>query len=207
MRDRSLAFIKHQERMATQLGTERGGLLRSTNHVRDRASKLSKPPFQIVKRSEEQVPGRRRAVFPPASYNLSSAVPVCVVQMATQDRAGPSAPRRSTTGEHRKGHVDLPQPLPFKTGLHVTVEPTAYCCRGQYSHLILTALATTAEPVEKHGVIPFILSRFRNKITREAASDEQLVALSPKALCRTTTAPGSSGSILACLLTTHLRGR
>ncbi|KAL3190492.1 hypothetical protein MRX96_020007 [Rhipicephalus microplus] len=125
--------------------------------------------------------------------------------MAAQDPAGQSAHRCSTTGEYRKDHVALPPTVPLKTGPQVTVEPTAHCCRGQYSHLILTALATTAEPVEKHGVIPFKLSRCRKKIEREAASDEQLVALSPKALGRTATAPGSSGSILACLLTTRLR--
>ncbi|KAL3190498.1 hypothetical protein MRX96_020013 [Rhipicephalus microplus] len=39
MCDWSLAMINHQERMATQLGTARGGLLRSTNHVRDRHPK------------------------------------------------------------------------------------------------------------------------------------------------------------------------
>ncbi|KAL3190487.1 hypothetical protein MRX96_020002 [Rhipicephalus microplus] len=125
--------------------------------------------------------------------------------MATQERAGPSAPRRSTTGEHRRGHVDLPPTIPVMTGLQAQVHPTLRCCRGQYSVLIFTPLATTAEPVEKHGGIPFKLSRFRNKIEREAASDEQLVTLPPKALARTSTAPGSSGSILTCLLTTHLR--
>ncbi|KAL3190500.1 hypothetical protein MRX96_020015 [Rhipicephalus microplus] len=39
MRDRSLAMIKHQERTVTKLGTAWGGLLRSTNHVRDRRAK------------------------------------------------------------------------------------------------------------------------------------------------------------------------
>ncbi|KAL3190490.1 hypothetical protein MRX96_020005 [Rhipicephalus microplus] len=170
--------------------------------TRERVGRAAIPNCEAFGRAS---PWKKTRCVPACLVQAFFSGPVCVVQMATQDRAGPSAPRRSTTGEHRRGHVDLPPTIPLKTGLQAQVDPTLRCCRGLYSLLILTPLAPTAEPVEKRGVIPFKLSRFRNKIEREAASDEQLVAVSPKALARTATASGSSGSILACLLTTHLR--
>ncbi|KAL3244811.1 hypothetical protein MRX96_047127 [Rhipicephalus microplus] len=126
--------------------------------------------------------------------------------MATQDPTGPGATRRSTTGDHCRGHLVIPPTLLRTAGLPPPVETMVRCFRGQYSHSILTALATTAEPVQKHNMILSKLPRFRDRIDWEVAWDEQLLTLlSPTALRTTATAPGSFGGILACLLTLRPR--
>ncbi|KAL3244814.1 hypothetical protein MRX96_047130 [Rhipicephalus microplus] len=100
-----------------------------------------------------------------------------MVWMATQDRTGPGATRRSTTGDHRRGHVVIPPILLRTAGLPPPVETMVRCCRGQYFHSILTALATTAKPVQKHDMIPLKLQRFCYDIELEVAWDEQLLKL------------------------------
>ncbi|KAL3196595.1 hypothetical protein MRX96_015455 [Rhipicephalus microplus] len=96
--------------------------------------------------------------------------------MGTQDRTGPGATQRSTTGDHCRGRVVIPPTLLRKAGLPPPVETIVRCCGGRYSHFILTVLATTAEPVQK-CMIPSKLPRFRYDNEWEAAWDEQLVTL------------------------------
>ncbi|KAL3222803.1 hypothetical protein MRX96_049948 [Rhipicephalus microplus] len=102
---------------------------------------------------------------------------MCMVRMATPDRTQPSVPRCSSTGDNRRGHVVIPPTLPRTARLQAPVDTKLCCCRGQYSHSFLTALATTAEPVKKHDMIPSKLPRFRYNTDWEALWDEQLVTL------------------------------
>ncbi|KAL3222800.1 hypothetical protein MRX96_049945 [Rhipicephalus microplus] len=126
--------------------------------------------------------------------------------MATQDRIGPGATRLSTTGDHHRGHVVIPPTLLRTAGLPPPVETTVRCFCGQYSHSIFTALATTAEPVQKHHMIPSKLPKFLYDIERGSGMGRAAACTqSPNALRTTATAPGSSSGILACLLTSRLR--
>ncbi|KAL1422768.1 hypothetical protein MTO96_021741 [Rhipicephalus appendiculatus] len=96
--------------------------------------------------------------------------------MATQDRTGPRESRRSTTRARLRSPVISP-PLPRVAGLQPPVDLSVRSCRGQYSYSILTALATTAGPDDKHGLMPSKAPACRNKIERGVTSDEQLAAL------------------------------
>ncbi|KAL3197416.1 hypothetical protein MRX96_053900 [Rhipicephalus microplus] len=122
-----------------------------------------------------------------------------MVWIAAQDRTGPGATRRSATGDHRRGHVVIPPTLIRTARLPSPMETKVRCFRGQYSHFILTVPETTAEPVQKHYMIP---SKLPIPLRHRVGSGMGRVAgdtLSLKALRTTATAPGSPGGIMACL--------
>ncbi|KAL1422782.1 hypothetical protein MTO96_021755 [Rhipicephalus appendiculatus] len=101
---------------------------------------------------------------------------------STRGRNSSSSVRGATTCVHRQGMLSLLRALPPVEGLLPPMKLAVHCCHGQYLCSIPTPLPTTITAVVEQGVIPTKTWVYRNKIEREATSDEQPAALSTSSL-------------------------
>ncbi|KAL1422773.1 hypothetical protein MTO96_021746 [Rhipicephalus appendiculatus] len=101
---------------------------------------------------------------------------------SARGRNSSSSVRGATTCVHRQGMLSLLRALPPVEGLLHPLKLAVHCCHGQYLCSIPTPLPTTITAVFEQGVIPTMTWVYRNKIEREATSDEQPAALSTSSL-------------------------